>query len=147
MTAVREPIAVALLGVIANAYQWAVPPSRRLKLWDNAKLRPCAFLQEPGENRESQSLTLTRRALEFRLFIYTDTKPIDSENPGTPELNRIIDALDDAFEPQAADRLSGRQTLGGLAIQHCQIVGQVLIDGGDLDGDGIAIVPIRVLLP
>jgi len=147
MTATREPIAIALLGVIAKSYQWAVPPSRRVKLWDDAKQRPVAFLQENGEQRASQSLTLTKRTLEFKLFVYTDAKPIDSELPGSTELNTIIDALDASLTPSAADLMTGRMTLGGLPIQHCQIVGPILIDAGDLDGDGIAIIPITVLLP
>jgi hypothetical protein len=149
MTAIREPIAVALLDTIARAYQWNSKPSRRIKLWsDIAKTqRPAAFLQEMEETRVSQSLTLTKRTLGFRLFVYTNSEPVNDELPGSTELNNIIDAIDAAFEPTAAEKMSGRKTLGGLPIQHCQINGQILIDAGDLDGDGIAIIPIRVLLP
>jgi hypothetical protein len=149
MSAKREDIAVKLLAVIAGAYQWGSPPSRRLKLWSDvpAAQRPAAFLQEPGETRIAQSLTLTKRAFKFRLFVYTNAKPVNAETPGASEINAILDAIDKAFEPSGADKLTGRMTLGGIAVQHCQINGEILIDAGDLDGDGLAVVPIQVLMP
>lgn len=37
-----------------------------------------------------------------------------------------------------------KQTLGGL-VPHCWIDGKVMKDPGDLDGDGIAVIPLKIL--
>jgi hypothetical protein len=148
MTVTREQIASALLAVVDTSYQWASPPTRRLKLWSDvpAELRPAAFLVEHGETRASQSLTLTKRSAEYKLFIYTNSKSDDQGASGGSQLNAILDALDVALTPVGKGLLDGRFTLGDRVLQ-CQISGSVILDPGDLDGDGIAIVPIRVTIP
>jgi len=55
-------------------------------------------------------------------------------------LNTILDALEAALNPANG----ARQTLGGL-VSHCRIEGAVLKDPGDLDGDGLLWVPIKIL--
>ena len=57
-----------------------------------------------------------------------------------------MDALDGAFALSGGDLLTGRNTLGGAAY-HCRIDGKALKDPGDLDGDALLIVPVRVVLP
>jgi len=52
--------------------------------------------------------------------------------------------------PQASLKPSpatlGRQTLGGL-VSNCYIDGKIMKDPGDLDGDGIAVIPVKILAP
>ena len=38
----------------------------------------------------------------------------------------------------------GRQTLGGL-VSNCYIGGKIMKDPGDLDGDAIAVIPVKIL--
>jgi hypothetical protein len=46
----------------------------------------------------------------------------------------------------AAAKALGRQTLGGAA-HDCKINGVPVRDTGDIDGDGLAIVSVRLVLP
>ena len=57
-----------------------------------------------------------------------------------------MDALDAALAPAGADLTLGRCTLGGTAYR-CAIDGKPLKDPGDLDGDGLLLVPITIVLP
>jgi hypothetical protein len=53
-----------------------------------------------------------------------------------------MDALDAAL--MASPVANNRQTLGGL-VSHCRVDGAVLKDPGDLDGDGLLWVPLKIL--
>ncbi len=61
-------------------------------------------------------------------------------------MNVALDALDAALAPTGADIAAGRQTLGG-AVYDCRITGVPVRDVGDLDGDGLAVVSVRLVLP
>ncbi len=50
------------------------------------------------------------------------------------------------LEPAGADVALGRLTLGGTAYS-CAVAGRPLKDPGDLDGDGLLVVPIQIILP
>ncbi len=143
----REQAVGALLGRVAAAYAWASPPSRRLKLWSDvpASMRPACFLFEGGaETYEHADGGTPKRSLDIRLFIYIDAH--DPNSLGAAALNAVMDALDQALAPVGADGALGRNTLGGAA-HRCSIQGKPLKDPGDLDGDGLLVVPIRIVLP
>ena len=143
----RETAIVALLARVASAYAWAAPPSRRLKLWSDVSLamRPACFLFEGGaETYEHVASGAPKRSLEPRLFIYVDAH--DPSTLGAAALNTIMDALDAALTPTGTDAALGRLTLGG-AVYRASIDGKPLKDPGDLDGDGLLVVPIRIVLP
>jgi hypothetical protein len=151
MTVSREAIATALANLIQGAYQWNQPVSRRLVLWNKVdpSLRPAAFLVEHTEKHTWQSTTypLRKRELQYRLYIYISSQPADdTTTTGGTQFNTIFDALEAAIAPSGADIVSGRNTLGGL-VTHAFISGQVICDPGDLDGDGVAIIPFSVLVP
>ena len=61
-------------------------------------------------------------------------------------LNNALDALDDVLKPTGRDALFNRQTLGGL-VSHCFVDGTVMKDAGDFDQQGVAVVPLKILLP
>ncbi len=143
----REQAIGALLQRVATAYAWASPPSRRLKLWSDvpAAMRPACFLFEGGaETYEHVAVGLPKRSLPLRLFIYVDAR--DPATIGAAALNAIMDALDQALAPSGADIPLGRATLGGAAYR-ASIDGEPLKDPGDLDGDGLLVVPIVIVLP
>ena len=143
----REEAVAALLARIAVAYPWAAPPSRRLKLWSDVPpaMRPACFLFEGGaETYENAAGSVPKRSLAVKLFIY-----IDAHDPaliGAVALNTIMDALDEALAPAAADDRLGRNTLAGTAYR-CAIEGRPMKDPGDLDGDGLLVVPVTIVLP
>ena len=148
-TGQREAAATALLSLVANAYAWKTPPARRLVLWsDDAaarSLRPMAFIFEGGnETTINPGGAISRTVIEARIFVYTDCS--DRASIGASELNQIADALDAAMALKGADLVLGRNTLGGAAY-WARIEGNTLKVPGDLDGDGIMVVPIKITLP
>ena len=72
--------------------------------------------------------------------------PATRRRPGASALNAALDAIDAALLPAGADLALGRQTLGG-AVHDCKIVGVPVRDPGDLDGDGLAVVSVRLVAP
>lgn len=146
MAATREAIMEAVYELVIGVHDFRTT-SRRLKLWTDvpANERPALFQAEHAETYSRQSETLGKRGVDVTLFIYTDAH--DAKTIGATELNTILDELDAALAPTGADLVfAGRQTLGGL-VSHCFIDGEVFKDPGDLDGDGLLIVPIKILVP
>ena len=144
---IREQAVAALATRVALAYAWATPPSRRLKLWSDVPpaMRPACFLFEGGaETYADAAGAMPKRSLQVRLFVYVDAH--DPATVGAAALNAIMDALDEALEPAGADLALGRTTLGG-AVYRASIDGKPLKDPGDLDGDGLLVVPITLVLP
>ena len=143
----REQAVGALMQRLTEAYAWASPPSRRLKLWSDVppSMRPACFLFEGGSEAYDNAASGTpKRSLDVRLFVYVDAR--DPTALGSAQLNTIMDALDAALCPSGADLAAGRLTLAGAAYR-CAIEGRPMKDPGDLDGDGILVVPIRIVLP
>jgi hypothetical protein len=142
----REAAFSALFATLAAAYPWGLA-SRRLRLWSDipAAIRPALFQLEAGpETYAWTSPAAPRRTLEAKLFLYFDAR--DPFTPGASAINAALDAIDAALAPQGADRAAGRQTLGG-AVHDCKIVGVPVRDTGDLAGDGLAVVSVRLVAP
>jgi len=142
----REAAFSALFAAVSAAYPWGLA-SRRLKLWGEvpATLRPALFQLEAGpETYQWVTPAAPKRTLEAKLFLYFDAR--DPATPGASALNAALDALDAALAPAGADLTLGRQTLGG-AVHDCKISGVPVRDPGDLDGDAIAVVAVRLALP
>lgn len=147
MSSQRETAITNLLTLITGAYAWVTSPSRRLRTFDDTPRtsRPTAFLFEGGNDRyTSRQAGLPKRVMECKLFIYLDTS-----NPatiGATAINTMIEAIEAAIKPQGMDAAQGKQTLGGTVID-CQINGTAFKDPGDLDGDGMIILPFVITLP
>jgi hypothetical protein len=154
MIASREPIAAALkalLDIVAfpaltgsagAATTWAIPVGRRLKLWTEVPLQPACFLTVHSEDDAYTSeLTPSKTTITGDLFVYFKTTDPDAV-PAT-DLNNILDGIDAAIKPSP---VTGKQTLGGL-VSHCRREGRVMLDPGDLDGQGLAIIPIKIYVP
>jgi hypothetical protein len=142
----REAAFSALFDTVAAAYPWGLA-SRRLRLWSDvpASMRPAFFQLEAGsEPHQWTQLAAPRRTLEAKLFLYFDSR--DPLIPGASALNGALDAIDAALVPQGADAAAGRQTLGG-AVYDCKIASVPVRDTGDIDGDGLAMVSVRLVLP
>lgn len=143
----REQALDAFLALVSGAYPWSQPVSRRLRLWTEVPPvdRPACFVFEGGfETYGPGAGPIPKRQLDVKLFIYIDAR--DHDSLGASQLNAILDALDATFQPVGSDVSLGRLTLGGAAYR-CAIEGKVLKDPGDLDGDGLLVVPIQITLP
>lgn len=119
--------------------------SRRLVTWDQAISKPALYISEASESYVYQSENLQKRSISPMIFVYVD-RGLDTSNGVIPavQLNDIMDAIDLALAPDNA--LTGRCTLGGL-VEHCYISGEVPKVPGDLDGEGMAVIPINILVP
>lgn len=145
----REDIMTALFAVVSNAYAWKnnLEIARRLKLWTDVPTdqRPAVYQFEgDSEDWNWTNKTIPIVKIPVRLFVYIDAT--DPNTVGAIELNKIIDALRAAFTPAGRDIARGQFTLGGL-VDSCRIKGKVFKDPGDIDGDGMMIVPIEIELP
>ena len=140
----REAIITALFALVSDAADFATA-SRRLRLWSSVPPgdKPALFLVERGDNYVRGSEAVPEAVtMELSIYIYTNAGQDQSVTPASI-LNPLIDAVDTALAPSA---LTGLQTLGGL-VSHCWIEGKILKDPGDLDGDGVAVIPVKILVP
>jgi hypothetical protein len=138
---VRESIMSALFTLVSTSAGYA-SASRRLKLWGEVGStdKPALFMYERDDTYANGKNYLSIVEMNVDLFIYIDAGKDQSIVP-ISTLNPLIDAVDAAL---ATGKVNGRQTLGGL-VSHCWIEGKVMKDPGDLDGDGIAVIPIKIL--
>lgn len=142
----RETAFSALFAAVSATYSWGLA-SRRMKLWSEvpAAMRPAFFQLESGpEAYQWPTPAAPKRTLEAKLFLYFDAR--DPTTPGASAINAALDAIDAALAPSGADAALGRQTLNG-AVHDCKISGVPVRDPGDLDGDGLAVVNVRLVLP
>ena len=143
----RDGAIDALVSLVAGAYAWKTGPLRRLKLWSDVPpaSRPACFLFEGGaETYAWPQGAMPKRMIAAKIFAYLDAR--DPRVVGASLLNGVMDALDAAFAPVGGDIALGRNTLGGAAY-HCTIDGKPIKDPGDLDGDALLIVPVKIVLP
>ena len=142
----RETYMAALFGAVAAIQSFATVGRRVVlprAMSDVAK--PALFMVDADElyayADHQQKVTL-----KVDLWIYT-ASGLDPNAVPAAELNLILDAVDAALRPGAADLLRGNKfTLGGL-VEHCRVPGRVLKDAGDVTGLGLAIVPVEMIVP
>lgn len=146
--ATREEIIAAVTSKVAGAYAWKVPLRRRVKLWADVPVsdRPCCFIYEGGHDPYSWSnLSNVKRYFNIALVVYTDAH--DQDVPGGIEINTILEAIENEFgTPKGSDVVRQANTLGGL-VHACRIDGAVLRETGDIDGDGLLLIPLKIILP
>jgi hypothetical protein len=141
MTAGREQIMSALFALVSASPSF-VTKSRRLKLWTDvaAAEKPAIFQYERDDVYANGKQYLPIVEMNVDLYIYT-APGLDSGITPISMLNPLIDAVDAALAPSTVTR---RQTLGGL-VSHVWIDGKIMKDPGDIDGDGIAVIPVKIL--
>lgn len=88
-----------------------------------------------------------RRTWEAQWIIYHANGGSAKEIP-TIENNLILDAVEKVLAPKPSDPgfLDERNTLDGL-VYHCFIDGTIFKDPGDIDNQGMLVVPIKLLVP
>lgn len=141
----RETVMTALFDLISTSYAFTTV-SRKLKLWTDVPMeqRPYMAMAERLEENTGNDRGLAGvpvvRTWHVDFYVYTDAH--SAEVPASL-LNPILDAVELAMRPSA---VTGRQTLGGL-VAHAWIVGQTFKDPGDIDGDGMLVIPVSILVP
>lgn len=137
----REQIMQSLFNLVSGAAGF-VTTGRRLKLWTDvaANAKPALFMYEPDDMYSLGNQYTQVVEMNVDLFIYT-APGMDSGVTPVSIMNPLLDAIDTALKPSP---INNRQTLGGL-VSHCWIDGKVMKDPGDIDGDGIAVIPVKIL--
>jgi hypothetical protein len=152
LTQVRETVIQALLDKLsASIFSSPVRGkasfttfSRRLKHWSDVPRseRPALFLVVHDEDPVYRAENVPAYVkLSGKVFVYLDTSEVSSTYIPDADINSVLDAIDAALAPSG----EARQTLGGL-VSHCRVEGTVMRDPGDLDGDGMIVVPITITL-
>lgn len=145
----REEIAQALFAKLTAA-TFATPirgkttfqkTSRRVRLWTEVPRedRPSLMMMCHSESpRWSNELAPPYTEFDFEVFVYLDAS--GESYVADTDINIVLDALYAALKPPPHQR---KQILNGL-VSHARIEGQILRVPGDLDGDGLIVVPIKV---
>ena len=116
---------------------------RRLKLWGDVAAQPALFLRNASEEISPRNARMPPRVtMHCEAWIYSNAGTAPDVVPAVT-LNHILDAVMQVLEPGPGQEVL---TLGGL-VHNCWVEGQVELHTGDLDGQAIAVVPIRILLP
>ena len=140
----RETIITSLFTLLANAALFKTA-GRRLQLWSSVASadKPALFLNERSEEYVRDSEAVPEAViLQIDIYIYVDVGKDQNSIPATTA-NKLLDAVDTALAPNP---FTGLQTLNGL-VSHCWIEGKIIKDTGDLDGDGVIIIPVKILVP
>lgn len=150
----REPIFQALFA-LTNNLTWGTPTprtfvtrSRRVKLFSDVptEQQPALYQAEHDEVTSQVSNMPYKWVLKAEWVIYQATG-FDPNAVPAIENNLILDAIQAALAPAIADPgYPKRNTLGGL-VHHCYIDGSVFKDPGDIDNQGMMVVPILMLVP
>lgn len=153
----RNAIKNALLALAATATfpfpvngasTWVAPPSRRLRLWKDVPFQPQCFLVQHREGYSTHgSGRLTRRWLECGLWCYALSGDPTSGILGDSYLDAMEYGLEAALAPDDPGR--GELTLGGLVYwaRIDRADGLFVRDPGDIDGQALLVLPVRILLP
>lgn len=152
--AIKQALLARLQGVtfpraVNGATTW-IPQSnpRRLKMFNaiDPSEMPCFFLLQHREEYDSTGAgTPSRRYLDMGAWCYVNTG--DPAVVGDELLDAMEEGIENALLPDNPQR--NELTLGNL-VYWCRIMrkdGMFIRDPGDIDGQGILILPIRILIP
>jgi hypothetical protein len=139
MQSPRETIYAALYAKVA-AVAGFVTTSRRLLHWTDTPVgaQPALFMAQISETAETTTPGLnTVYLLNVHLYIYANTRGDQTISPASI-LNPLIDA---ALLAATFDRISNKQTLGGL-VEYVIPDGTIQTDEGVLGDQGVVIIPL-----
>lgn len=142
----RNAILNAILALFKNTGTFTTA-SRKFKMWSDVtpQERPALYLLNMAEDRVQDGEHIQALiTMEVSVFIYTFSDKSDPEVIPSVQMSTLLDAVDKALTPSPL--MGNKLTLGGL-VSHCWIEGKTLIVPGDLEGDGLAVIPLKILIP
>ena len=169
---IYNPIMVALLNLLqTNCGATFKTYSRRLITWEaltQAQNQGGGMIRQPaiyvfdgmivGESGTQEYVRKERkvpskRIMDIALVIYAQlpgsgmATGIDATTPGADIFYPLLESVESALEPSPSDP-NGAQTLNGT-VAHCWIEGKRYMVPGDIDpnGQGMAILPVKILIP
>ena len=141
-----EAIYQALFERLQNI-EGVVTASRRLRHFNHVQPeeRPALFITQ-GNQLETPVKGLDAK-IELEAAVYVYVFEADQALAPSTQLNQYIDKVREAIQPDYPE-ICEYQTLGGL-VEHCWVDGTVEVYEAVenmIDGQGIAIIPIRILV-
>lgn len=138
----REPIYAALFAKL-SAIPGLVTTDRRLQHWTDVQpaAQPALFQTQRRELQTPRKGMPAKVTLQCEIYLYVNTGNDLSATPATT-LNPLMDAIEAALAP---DPITMFQTLGGT-VSHCWIEGEIITDEGVLGPQGVAIIPVNILV-
>lgn len=137
----RKAIYAALFNKI-KTIPGIVTTSKKLKMWSDVSpaQQPHISMRRLNDAPVQQRGVPTKWYMHRELYLYVIDKGPDG--PG----DKLDDLLDSIISIALAHDHPSKDvcTLGGL-VEHCWISGEIQIDDGSLDGQGVAIIPIEIL--
>lgn len=123
--------------------------SRRVKIFSDVSgsQQPACFQAEWATDENQISGMPYKTVLGVNWIIYQNVAK-DKSSFGATENNLILGGVRRALAPQPTDVgfPDRRNTLGQL-VYHCYISGRIFKDPGDIDGQGMMVIPIKLLVP
>lgn len=144
---VRELASAALFAKLQTVSNFK-SISRKFVTWDGVSSadRPALRMLEGGPTSDMVTKTpggVWSIKLTIYACIYWDAPTEKGTVPATV-MNGLLAALDLAMRPNVTTM---RQDLGNYpAVQDCWIEGELIKDPGDLDGTGLIMAPVKLLL-
>jgi hypothetical protein len=123
--------------------------SRRIRLFaDVPSAEQPACFQTEWATDEAQVTGMPYKTTIMAAWTIFQAMGKDKKALGTVENNLIIGGCRKALAPQPSDPgfLDKRNTLNGL-VHHCFISGRIFKDPGDIDDQGMIVIPIKLLVP
>lgn len=123
--------------------------SRRVKLFNevDTERQPACFQAEHATTESEVTEMPQKTLLEANWIIYQCVGKDKNAIPAI-ENNLIIGGVRKALAPTPNDPgfAFKRNTLNGL-VHHCYIGGRIFKDPGDIDDQGMIVIPIKLLVP
>lgn len=146
--AIFERIACATwIGTATGVETGFSQTGKKVKLFHEAQAKPSFYLHKSGEVFTPRSETPYLRSMRFDAIIYHDNAKNYPDLPPSDESDAILSAVEAVLQPHYADEgYPTRNTLGEI-VHAVTLDGEAHLDHGDIDGEGMLRIPIRVILP
>lgn len=138
----RETVMHRLFVLLRNSGPYKTS-GRRMKFWTDVAAQPALFLRHVSDETKHQGIGMPGFVtMECEAWLYANGGKDEDAVPET-ELNDLLDAVEAAIAPPPG---TDTQTLGGIVL-HAFIEGTTKMHPGDIGGQAIAVVPIKVIVP
>ncbi len=143
----RNQIMDALLAQLEDNMPSIEQFSRRFVEWasisDSAQM-PYLMLTRPRETYPQRAITglPPKRTFKCDVTIYIASGKDQSVIPDELVCD-IMDEIDVSMRPPIGQEVL---TLGGL-VDHCYVMGEIIEVPGDLDGIGLIMIPLEIVIP
>ncbi len=145
--AVKNLAATVTFPSLVNGESTWLEVSRRLAMFNLIEQQPACFVvqhREPYENRHVGGVP-PLRILSVGLWCFARTGGEGIE--GDELLDSMFEGIETVFD--RPDSITGELTLGGLC-EYCNIDrrdNMLIRDPGDIDGQALLVVPLRIVVP